>query len=310
MAVAALEGKIAVLATDFCMNIHQTEAHARFLESIGWKVVKHRFNGQDTYYYLIKIPFLPIYFLKIQRLPEELIDWKFVEKLKQEYRIYEMVVEVDKTGERPPEISKFIERYGFRPETDFMLTTKTRLIDLTKPSATLIKEMKPKTRYNLHKAKQNNLATKTVGLEVAARHEEYFKLLQSNAKRIGMLMLPKEWLRQQWLAFKKNGFLIEVRSKEGELVAVSTFYTSQTDCSYNMNGSTEMGRHLFGPTLAIWQGILEAKRRRLATFDFDGVFDERYPKRQKRFEGFGRFKAGFGGKEVYYPPMYRKWSLR
>lgn len=294
------------------MNIHQTEAHGRFLELIGWQVLRHRYKETTTYYFLRKILFLPIYFLKIQRLPLELIDWKFVEKIKAKNRVVETVIEIDQMDPSPVEMPELVEK-NYVPARDFMLTTKTRMIDLEKSELQLIKAMKPKTRYNIKKSEDNNLIPRIVGLEEVVKNynlfEQYYELLKQNARRIGMLLIPKSWILKQWQAFGKNGFVIEIRKKE-ELLAIATFYVSDNTCSYNLNGSTERGRKFFAPSMAVWEGMREGKRRGLKLFDFDGVCDERYPKTQKRFAGFGRFKAGFGGEEVYFPPMYRKNELK
>jgi lipid II:glycine glycyltransferase (peptidoglycan interpeptide bridge formation enzyme) len=290
------------------MNIHQTEAHAMFLRLIGWRVVKHRYKNQMTYYYLRKFPILPIYFLKIQRLPLELIDWKLVETIQRRYRVWETVVEVDQWAATPMIIDQ-LEKQGYSKANDFMLTTKTRIIDLKFNELQLIKAMKPKTRYNLGKSRKNNLTVKVIDLEEVVNSErkleKYFKLLKQNANRIKMLLIPKNWVTKQWQAFQMSGFVVEI-GRNNELVAIATFYLSDTTCSYNLNGSTKLGRKLFAPTLAVWEGMKEGKRRGKTIFDFDGVCDERYGKSQKRFAGFGRFKAGFGGEEVYFPPMYRK----
>jgi hypothetical protein len=290
------------------MNIHQTQAHGDFLTSIGWKILNRRYKKTDTYYFLRKIPLLPFHLLKIQRMPIELIDWKFVDSISKEYRVIEALVEVDVFGQKDQEIRDLAER-GFRRANDFMLTTKTRIIDLSQSELQLIKAMKPKTRYNLNKSGKNLLDYRVMDLKEVVKRpdifERHYELLKINAKRIKMLLLPKSWILKQWKAFENNGFVVEV-TKNGEMAALATFYVSDTTCSYNLNGSTELGRKLFAPTLAAWTGLIEGKRRGLQLFDFDGVCDERYAKKQQKFAGFGRFKSGFGGEEVYFPPMYRK----
>jgi hypothetical protein len=40
-------------------------------------------------------------------------------------------------------------------------------------------------------------------------------------------------------------------------------------------------------------------------FDFEGIFDERYPKSNRDWLGFSKFKSGFGGKEIYFPPPFK-----
>jgi lipid II:glycine glycyltransferase (peptidoglycan interpeptide bridge formation enzyme) len=62
---------------------------------------------------------------------------------------------------------------------------------------------------------------------------------------------------------------------------------------YWHNGSLDIGKKLFAPTLCIWEAILECKRRRLKVFDFEGLYDERFPNKNTSWKGFSRFKLGF-----------------
>ena len=57
----------------------------------------------------------------------------------------------------------------------------------------------------------------------------------------------------------------------------------------------------------VWQGILWSKKRGAKTFDFEGVYDERFP--NKSWLGFTHFKKSFGGKEILYPGAYTKYKL-
>ena len=62
---------------------------------------------------------------------------------------------------------------------------------------------------------------------------------------------------------------------------------------YWHNCSTETGKKLFAPTLCVWEVIKESKRRNLQIFDFEGLWDERFPKLNKNWQGFSQFKKGF-----------------
>jgi lipid II:glycine glycyltransferase (peptidoglycan interpeptide bridge formation enzyme) len=294
MAMAQVSVKVTLLV----MNIHQTKAHARFLRSIGWKV--------ESLAYIRTLPLLPISILKLQRVKLEDIDWTSVTALQKKYHVYETLIELDQLDDKP----QVIEIPGFKPAADFMLTTKTRIIDLTQSENQLLSAMKPKTRYNIHVAQKNSLTATIWSTQHVAKNNELFEvvygLLRDNAKRIQMLLLPKSWIKKQFECFGNDGFVVGVFRDE-QLLNVAVFYCSDTTCSYNHNGSIEISRRFMGPTLAVWAGMREGKRRGLSLFDFDGVFDERYPKRQSRFKGFGRFKEGFGGSEFYFPPMYRKF---
>ena len=288
------------------MNIHQTKAHADFLRSIGWIIEEKIIRGTRVYAFVRELPVLSISVLKLQRICPKLIDEEWIEYLEKKYHVYETLVEIDELDLYP----KTIDLAKFMPAADFMLTTKTRIIDLSQSEDLMLAAMKPKTRYNIHVASKHALFTSIWSTKVIAGNDDLFEmiygLLRTNAARIKMLLLPKQWIKKQFGCFGNDGFVIGVFDAKKRLVNAAVFYCSDTTCSYNHNGSTEIGRRFMGPTLAVWEGIKEGKRRGSLTFDFDGVFDERYPHTQKRFQGFGRFKEGFGGNELYFQPMYRK----
>jgi len=71
--------------------------------------------------------------------------------------------------------------------------------------------------------------------------------------------------------------------------------------------SNKRGKQLNVPTLLVWKTILIAKKRRMKIFDFEGIFDERFP--LPAWRGFTRFKKSFGGEEVEYPGAFIKWRF-
>jgi lipid II:glycine glycyltransferase (peptidoglycan interpeptide bridge formation enzyme) len=74
--------------------------------------------------------------------------------------------------------------------------------------------------------------------------------------------------------------------------------------------STKEGKKLFAPTILAWEAIKVARKRGMKTFDFEGIYDERYP--LKSWLGFSRFKKSFGGKIIEFPNTYIKtrfWSF-
>jgi len=50
-----------------------------------------------------------------------------------------------------------------------------------------------------------------------------------------------------------------------------------------------------------------AKKMGCKIFDFEGIYDDRFP--LKSWLGFSRFKKSFGGLEVEYPGAYSKFLL-
>ncbi len=294
------------------MNFHQTAEHAGFLKSIGWTVEEKKCGSVLVRAYIRRLPILPISLMKLQRVDPVTIDWNWVHDLQRTYHVCETVVELDGFSLEPPAIEPTMLHQGFRPGHDYMLTTKTRVINLGQSESILLAQMKPKTRYNIKLAQKHRLVPYVWTAREVVKQPDlfgvYYALLKQNARRIGMLLLPKDWIYKQLVAFGSQGFVIGIRQTNSpDLLAASLFFTSTTTCSYSHNGSTTLGRKLMAPSLIIWEGMKEGKRRGLVEFDFDGVYDERYPKRQQRFKGFGRFKAGFGGEERYFAPMYKQF---
>ncbi|MCL4382865.1 peptidoglycan bridge formation glycyltransferase FemA/FemB family protein [Patescibacteria group bacterium] len=54
----------------------------------------------------------------------------------------------------------------------------------------------------------------------------------------------------------------------------------------------------------VWEGILWAKKKGTKVFDFEGIYDARFP--NEGWLGFTHFKKSFGGYEVSYPGAFVK----
>ena len=154
--------------------------------------------------------------------------------------------------------------------TQEMVAKKTIWVDLRKTEKQLLAAMKPKTRYNIRLAQRRGV------------------------KIFGM---PQKWFEAQIKAFGGKCFAV-LGYAGNELVAGDFFMTSCDGCFYSHNGSTETGRKLMAPSLCAWEGIREAKRRKLKVFDFEGIYDG--SRTLRRWRGFTRFKRGFGGEEVSF----------
>ena len=73
---------------------------------------------------------------------------------------------------------------------------------------------------------------------------------------------------------------------------------------YWMAAASREGKKSFAPTLLVWKALKFAKKQGCTIFDFEGVFDERYPKQSSDWKGFSIFKSGFGGKPIFYPQPF------
>lgn len=280
-------------------ELRQSPAYCLYLSQVGWVVET---SAQGIRAYVKYLPLLPFGFMKIQRVGYEDLDFNWIKEISRKHRVILAYIELVEAAEA-------MKLCGFSATNTVFLPGKTRIINLHKPVKQLLSEMKAKTRYNISVAKKHKLPTKTVsGTQLTNNAEgmdDLVGLLADNSKRKGYFGLSKKELYAQFKAFGEEALVVLVYNRENVLLAGTIFLVAGETAYYSHNGSTKEGRRLMAPTLAVWGGITEAKKRGLGFLDFDGVFDERFP--QKRWRGFTRFKEGFGGEVIYYPAAYRKW---
>lgn len=275
-------------------DVRQTREHAAYLKAIGWTIER---SPAGVLAYIRKLPLLGVSVIKIQRVASAVLDYDWMAQLARTHRAVVLYVET---------IDAALTSHGFRADGGAMLPTKTLVVDLGVSKTRLLAEMKSKTRYNIGLAQRKRLEIKIVTGDTLIKNtllfNEYYELMEHNSHRLHTFEMPRKWLAAQLAAFGNKSFVVMVREKE-VLAAAAMFVCSSDSVFYSHNGSTAEGRQLFAPTLAVWQGMLEGKRRDLHWFDFDGIYDERYP--LPRWKGFTRFKLGFGGETVVFPPVQR-----
>ncbi|HEX6976927.1 MAG TPA: peptidoglycan bridge formation glycyltransferase FemA/FemB family protein [Patescibacteria group bacterium] len=271
-------------------DLRQTSEWASYLKSIGWKVEK--ING--NYYFLKRIPLLG-YLLKVQR-PKKLI-LKDIKYLQNKYKIYQTTIEPDL-----PFFSSshnLLLKNNFKKGKSFSLPTKTIQIDLTKSEKNLLLDMSSKTRYNINLSKK-----KGVEITHSKNINEFAKFWRENfeRKRFPFLSQKKSIIAIYDAFGNKSDSLIAKKNKK--IIAGLLLLSTNNTIYYMYAASNSLGRKLFAPTLLTWQAILLGKKCKHKVFDFDGIYDERFP--LNSWKGFTKFKKGFGGNEVEYPGSFKK----
>jgi len=289
------------------------------MEKMGWTVEKK--DGVN--YFIKKFPLIGS-FIKIQR-PRR-IDFKYIESLRKKYRSFQIVIEPPLSGgnssrrgtfrqdapgvgsvrgHTPVTISKnnhdlfYINR--FKKSKSPFLPSKTIFIDLQKSESTLLKEMHQKTRYNIkiaHKNKVKIIRSKDIEMFINFWHICHQKRL--------LFLNQKRQMRELSSAFINNSNILFAFKNDFPIAALLLLHANKT--SYYMYAASDYeGKSLFAPTLLTWGGIKLAKKRGSHIFDFEGIYDSRFP--IGSWKGFTRFKKGFGGKDIEFPVCYTKYYL-
>ena len=261
-------------------DLRQFPEFAHFMEKINWKVGKKK----DFQFYIRHLPILGN-FIKIQRPPSK-ISAKKLESLAKKYHAFAVQV-------------------NYSP-------TKTLQLDLTLPLDQIQKQMKKDARYEIKKAEKNKqslLLRNKIIVKQSKDIELFIKIWHRNALRRGFWIPFGKEIRSIYEAFGKNAYLLLASRLSPvachPVVAGALILFSDKTAYYFHAASTPEGRKLSAPYLVVWQAIKLAKRQGCQIFDFEGVYDERFP--QKSWRGFSHFKKSFGGKEIEFPCSFTKF---
>ena len=205
-----------------------------------------------------------------------------------------------------------LNEHGYQWDKSAVVPTKTVLVNLEMTEAELLTQMKSKTRYNIRLAERRGVTTEVVDgtsiLQTSSYANKFYDIYKQNCRRLKMGTPKRSVLDKIIEAFGDKLFIVCGYLKDGEVGAVALYIVANDTVSYQMNGSTDAGRHDLATNLVVWQGMCEGKRRGCQWFDFEGIDDGRY--NVKKWEGFSRFKTGFGGEVVTLIGSYiKKWAF-
>lgn len=187
---------------------------------------------------------------------------------------------------------------GFQPE-------HTLLLDLTKSEEELLKEMKPKGRYNIHLAEKKGVK---IRISDPAKKEQfkkdidaYFAMLKETTSRDNFSGHNKEIYKNmiEILEPKNLAKLYIAEHENTPIAAIITTYYKDT-ATYYYGVSSNSFRNLMAPYLLQWEAIKDAKTQGYKTYDFLGIS----PLNAKNhpWKGVTEFKTKFGGAHATYNP--------
>lgn len=255
--------------TDLC----QSPNYGKYMQAIGWSI--GRKNGLQ--FYIRHFPILGN-FIKIPR-PQKSINPQIIDSLAKKYHAF--AVKVD-----------------FSP-------TKTLRLDLTLPLSQIQKQMKKDARYEIRKAEENKIVVRQ-----SNDIEVFIKSWHKNALRRGFWIPFGKEIKSIYEAFEKNTCLLMASHYNNiyycsEPIAGALILIHDKTAYYFHAASTPEGRKLSAPYLVVFEAIKLAKKKGCQIFDFEGIYDKRFP--IASWQGFTHFKKSFGGKEIEYPGGFIKF---
>ncbi len=290
-------------------DLRQSDGWAKYLKTQGWEVEElgSKNSKLKTKIYIRKIPLLGSV-MKIQR-PDELPPFEEIDRVAKKHRALFVKLETLTANHYNVAIKN-----GFAPDTLPNLPTKTIIIDLTKSEQELWKDLSPDARQSVKKAKDNQLTISCYqpgGKGFNKALEQFTKLLAETGQRQRFWTPSFTQLKVKAEVFGKDATLFLVFSKSvlPPLKAVAGAFILIHDGTHS--ASSKEGQRLYASYFLHWEIIRYLrKNKKVNHHDLAGIYDPRFHKATKRWQGFTIFKKKFGGTEVEYPrPLIRYYNL-
>lgn len=174
----------------------------------------------------------------------------------------------------------------------------TVMIDLTNSEETILKLMKPKTRYNIRLAQRKGVSVFNASVEMLPL---FYKIYLQTAERNGFTPATYVYFKTLFTTLIANPGLSEIlfvlAARGSDILAGAITVITNQRATYLFGGSSNKYRHLMGPYALHWESIKLAQRKGCVKYDMGSVSP--IPDPSHPFYGMYRFKTGFGGKVVH-----------
>jgi len=286
-------------------DVRQSSEYAQYIKSLGWQVEK---LGK-WFVFIKKFPLIGS-LIKIQRTSWPLPSSE-IEKLSQKHHAFQIIIEplrLAESRQRRGKAGHFPSSY--HPLKSPFIPTKTLIKDLKPTEQEIFASFSKSKRRDIRLAEKNGLVVKE------GTPEDFLELKKQYLLRKFILPIgTHREIKNLYHAFGPKAKIL-IACPPGSsgppcptVPFAGTFLLFHDKVAYYWQAAaTDKGKKLLAPTLLIWEAIKLSKKLGCTTFDFEGIFDERFPQ-NKSWLGFTNFKEGFRGQEILYPVPITKFRL-
>ena len=170
---------------------------------------------------------------------------------------------------------------------------RTLIIDLNQSLDEILKDMHPKTRYNIKLAEKKGVKIIEASVD---RFIEFWDLMSQTSERDEFRTHSINYYKQM-LGLNQNFIKLFLVQYQGKVISTGIFSFFGDLVSYLHGASANQDRQVMAPYLMHWHCLKLAKELGFKYYDLNGIDDKKWP-------GVTRFKKGFGGKEIEYPGTF------
>lgn len=277
-------------------DLRQSSRWAKYMEALGWKV--ERINNCQIYIKKFPLGFGSL--IKILR-PNPPIPFEKIDQVAKKHKAWFVKLEPNQPFNHLT--MKQLNNRGFFPTSWPLSPSKTIQINLKKSVKSLWADLKKETRNIIRKSIKNGVVVNQ-SLEI----EQFRDLWVKSMRKKGNIFASGAEIKKTWTAFEENSHLLVAHrsTNKDQLLTGALIITFNQAAHYIFATSTGQGNKLGAPSLIVWEAILLAKKIGCRIFDFEGIYDPRFHQATKSWQGFTKFKKGFGGEEVIYVGTFIK----
>jgi len=172
-----------------------------------------------------------------------------------------------------------------------LFPTWTQILDLTKSEEELLKNMHPKTRYNIRLAEKKGVVVKEMSNEKGFKI--FSQLYFDTCKRQKYFGHTPRYHQIVWNSLKNNISHILIASYNDIPLAAYELWYLDGIIYYVYGGTSEQYRNLMASNLLMWETIQLGKKLGAKKLDMWGSLPPNYDPTHS-WSGFTRFKEGYG----------------
>ncbi|MCC7197057.1 peptidoglycan bridge formation glycyltransferase FemA/FemB family protein [Candidatus Peregrinibacteria bacterium] len=183
----------------------------------------------------------------------------------------------------------------------------TLMVDLTVSPEEILKQMKPKGRYNIKVAQKH-------GVEIEICHDpekgidEFYNLFSQTTERDGFSGHQKSYYLSMLKTLGQKHAKLYLAKYQGKALAACIVTYFKDTATYYFGASSSEHRNTMAPYLLHYKAMIDAKDLGYKYYDFFGIAPENEPNHP--WAKVTDFKKKFGGKVINYFPaqeiIYKK----
>ncbi len=174
----------------------------------------------------------------------------------------------------------------------------TQILNLSLSQEELLKQMHPKTRYNIRLSERKGVKVR-ISEKSEKDFENFYKLIQATCDREKISAHSKIHYQKILEKFENNSAKLYLAEYNNQVLAVALNVFYGRKVVYCHGGSSSENRNLMAPYALQWYAICDAKNAGMTEYDFGGIAPEDASLNHS-WQGITRFKKGFGGKSEHY----------